>query len=163
MGCGGSKEVTPAVVPDTKPVATAAPAPAAAQAASEQKAAPAAPVKEAPPAVKAEEAPKPSSTSGPKIAIIYYSTYGHVRTMAGAMKKGIEAGGGTATLLQIPETLSAEVLGKMGAPPKSDDPVVEVTALEGYDGFMFGVSGRFGSFPAQFKQFWDSTGGLWQG
>mmetsp|Transcript_17892 Transcript_17892/g.45160 ORF Transcript_17892/g.45160 Transcript_17892/m.45160 type:complete len:202 (+) Transcript_17892:67-672(+) len=100
--------------------------------------------------------------SGPKIAILYYSTYGHIRTMAAAIKKGVEAAGGTATLLQIPETLPAEVLAKMGAPPKSDDPVAEVSQLPEYDGFLFGLSGRFGTFPAQFKVFWDATGGLWQ-
>lgn len=31
--------------------------------------------------------------------------------MAEAIKKGVEAGGGTATLLQIPESLPAEVSG----------------------------------------------------
>lgn len=51
----------------------------------------------------------------------------------------------------------------MGAPPKSDDPVVTPDDLLNYDGIMFGLSGRFGSFPAQFKNFWDSTGGLWAG
>eukprot|EP00284_Hemiselmis_tepida_P014278 CAMPEP_0174928282 /NCGR_PEP_ID=MMETSP1355-20121228/22833_1 /TAXON_ID=464990 /ORGANISM="Hemiselmis tepida, Strain CCMP443" /LENGTH=200 /DNA_ID=CAMNT_0016174435 /DNA_START=81 /DNA_END=683 /DNA_ORIENTATION=- len=101
--------------------------------------------------------------SGPKIAIVYYSMYGHIRTMATAVKKGIEAAGGTATMLQVAETLPAEVLSKMGAPPKSDDPVVDAASLTDYDGIIFGIPGRFGTFPAQFKAFWDSTGGLWQG
>lgn len=35
-----------------------------------------------------------------RVAIIYYSTWGHVATMAQAEKKGIEAAGGTADLFQ---------------------------------------------------------------
>jgi len=97
-----------------------------------------------------------------KIAIIYYSTYGHIRTLAESVKKGLESAGATVDILQLPETLPAEVLTKMGAPPKAADPVVTVSMLPEYDGFLFGLSGRFGQYPAQFKSFWDSTGGLWQ-
>jgi len=46
------------------------------------------------------------------------SMYGHVKTLAEAEKKGIEAAGGSATLFQLPETLPAEVLAKMHAPAK---------------------------------------------
>ena len=96
-----------------------------------------------------------------KIAIVYYSLYGHIRKMAEAVKKGVEDAGHTATLLQLPETLSEEVLAKMHAPPKSDDAVVTLADLEAYDGPIFGLSGRQGQFSAQFKTFWDSTGSLW--
>eukprot|EP00961_Rhodomonas_salina_P123236 1660025-Rhodomonas_salina.1 len=98
----------------------------------------------------------------PKIAIIYYSMYGHIRTMALAIKKGIEAAGCEAVLLQVPETLSDDILGKMSAPPKSEDPIANVAELANYDGFMFGLSGRYGMMPAQVKTFWDATGQLWQ-
>ena len=58
---------------------------------------------------------RPEMTT-PKIAIVYYSMYGHVRTLALAEKKGLESAGCEVTLLKVPETLSDEVLGKMGAP-----------------------------------------------
>lgn len=96
-----------------------------------------------------------------KIAVVYYSMYGHIRKMAEAVKAGVEEAGHQATLLQVPETLPAEVLGKMHAPPKSDDPVVTLADLEAYDGILFGLPGRYGMYPAQFKAFWDSTGSLW--
>lgn len=96
-----------------------------------------------------------------KVAIIYYSMYGHIRKMAEAVKKGVEAAGHEAELLQIPETLSDEVLGKMHAPPKSSDKLARVEDLAAYDGFLFGLPGRYGQFPAQFKTFWDATGSLW--
>ena len=97
----------------------------------------------------------------PKIAIIYYSTYGHIRTLANAVAEGIAAAGGKADIYQIAETLTPDLLAKIGAPPKSDDPVIKVEDLPQYDGFLFGIPTRFGTQSAQWRTFWDSTGGLW--
>ncbi|KAL1635553.1 flavodoxin-like fold protein [Neofusicoccum ribis] len=100
----------------------------------------------------------------PKIAIVYYSMYGHVKTLAEAEKKGIEAAGGSVTLYQVPETLPEEVLTKMHAPPKdtSVETLNDPSVLEQYDAFLFGIPTRYGNFPAQWKAFWDKTGGQWQ-
>ncbi|CDO52100.1 hypothetical protein DV495_003470 [Geotrichum candidum] len=97
----------------------------------------------------------------PKIAIIYYTTWGHVRNIALSVQAGVKAAGGEADLFQIPETLSDEVLEKMHAPAKPEDPIATPETLKGYDGFLFGIPTRFGNFPAQWKAFWDATGGLW--
>ncbi|PHH92479.1 hypothetical protein CDD83_7227 [Cordyceps sp. RAO-2017] len=99
----------------------------------------------------------------PKIAIVYYSMYGHVRTLAEAEKKGVEKAGGRADLFQIPETLPKEALGKLGAPGQAADVTVldNPDVLAEYDGFLLGIPTRFGNFPAQWKTFWDKTGGLW--
>ena len=97
-----------------------------------------------------------------KIAIIYYSLYGHVRTMAEEVKTGAVEAGADCDIYQVSETLSEEILTKMHAPPKSDHPVITADKLTEYDGFIFGVSGRYGSIPAQMKAFFDSTGSLWQ-
>ncbi|KAI9794494.1 MAG: Minor allergen Cla h 7 [Candelina submexicana] len=100
----------------------------------------------------------------PKIAIVFYSMYGHIQKLAEAEKKGIESAGGTADLYQIPETLDNAVLAKMHAPPK--DSTIEVLkdpeTLEKYDAFLFGIPTRYGNFPAQWKAFWDRTGVQWQ-
>jgi NAD(P)H:quinone oxidoreductase type IV len=63
---------------------------------------------------------------------------------------------------RIAETLPQEVLSKMYAPAKSDYPTVEPHDLEAYDAFLFGIPTRYGNFPAQWKTFWDKTGGQWQ-
>lgn len=97
----------------------------------------------------------------PKIAIVYYSTYTHVRQLALEVQKGVEAAGGKADLFQVPETLTPEVLAALHAAPKSQDPIITPEILESYDAFLFGIPTRFGNFPAQWKAFWDSTGGLW--
>jgi NAD(P)H dehydrogenase (quinone) len=49
----------------------------------------------------------------------------------------------------------------MYAPPKSDYPTITPEILKEYDGFMMGIPTRYGNFPAQWKTFWDKTGGLW--
>ncbi|GAD92593.1 minor allergen Alt a 7 [Paecilomyces variotii No. 5] len=97
----------------------------------------------------------------PKIAIVYYSTYGHIVKLAEAEKKGIEAAGGKADIFQIEETLSQEVLTKMHAPGKASYPVVEPQTLLEYDALLFGIPTRYGNFPAQWKTFWDKTGSIW--
>jgi NAD(P)H dehydrogenase (quinone) len=98
----------------------------------------------------------------PKIAIIFYSMYGHIKALAEAEKRGIEQAGGTADLFQIEETLPQEVLEKMYAPAKSTDiPILEPSKLEEYDGFLMGIPTRYGNYPAQFKAFWDKTGKQW--
>ncbi|CDO95535.1 unnamed protein product [Kluyveromyces dobzhanskii CBS 2104] len=96
-----------------------------------------------------------------KVAIIIYSMYGHVAKTAESEKKGIEAAGGEADIYQVPETLSKEVLALMHAPAKPDYPIASPATLTEYDAFLFGVPTRFGNFPAQWKAFWDATGGLW--
>ena len=63
---------------------------------------------------------------------------------------------------QVPETLPEEVLGKMGAPPKTDAPFITPDELAKADGVLFGFPTRFGMMAAQFKAFMDATGGLWK-
>lgn len=97
----------------------------------------------------------------PKIAIVFYSLYGHIQKLAEAEKKGIESAGGQADIFQIAETLPEDILAKMHAPPKSSIPVVEPAKLLEYDGILFGIPTRYGNFPAQWKTFWDATGSIW--
>lgn len=98
----------------------------------------------------------------PKIAIVYYSMYGHIKQLADAELKGVKEAGGDATLLQIAETLPDDVLAKMHAPAKSGDTVLNDPAqLEEFDGILFGIPTRYGNFPAQYKTFWDKSGKQW--
>jgi len=101
--------------------------------------------------------------SKPRIAIIYYSMYGHIGKLAEAQLAGIREAGGEATVLQVPETLTQEVLTKMHAPPKDANvPVVEnVQDLAKYDGFLLGIPTRYGNFPAQWTTLLDRMGQLW--
>jgi len=99
--------------------------------------------------------------SAPKVAIVIYSMYGHVAKLAEAEKAGIESAGGKAEIFQIPETLPQEVLTKMHAPPKPAYEIITPEKLATFDAFLLGIPTRYGNFPAQWKAFWDATGGLW--
>ncbi|CAG8974580.1 hypothetical protein HYALB_00004376 [Hymenoscyphus albidus] len=97
----------------------------------------------------------------PKVAIVFYSMYGHIAQLAEAEKAGLKKAGIDADIYQINETLPEEVLAKMHAPPKKDYPIATNKTLEQYDAFLFGIPTRYGNFPAQWKAFWDTTGGQW--
>jgi len=99
--------------------------------------------------------------SGPKVAIVIYTMYGHVAKLAEAEKAGIEAAGGKVDIYQVAETLPEEVLAKMYAPPKPNYPIITPDELVQYDALLFGISSRYANWPAQFKVFWDATGKLW--
>ncbi len=81
--------------------------------------------------------------------------------MAESVKTGITSAGGNATIYQVPETLPENVLTAIHAPPKPNYPIITVQDLTKFDAIVFGFPTRFGAFPAQFKAFWDGTGGLW--
>jgi len=101
-----------------------------------------------------------------KVLIIFYSTYGHVYQMALAATEGVnEVAGIEAVIRRVPETLSDDILGKMGALDAQKAfahiPEVSLEDLEVADAIIFGFPTRFGMVPAQMKEFLDSTGGLW--
>ena len=101
-----------------------------------------------------------------KALVLFYSTYGHIWKMAEAVAEGVrEAPGCEADLKRIPETLSREVLGKMGALEAQKAfahvPVATVDELPDYDAILFGVPTRYGVAAAQVRAFLDATGKLW--
>lgn len=50
----------------------------------------------------------------------------------------------------------------MHAPPRSSSiPEITPEIMEKYDAFLFAIPTRYGNFPAQWKAFWDRTGGQW--
>lgn len=99
-----------------------------------------------------------------KIYIVYYSMYGHVEALAKRIKEGVDAVDGVEGLLfRVQETLTAEVLEKMRAPPKDEQiPVISASQLPAADAVIFGFPTRYGAMAAQMKAFFDSTGKLWQ-
>jgi NAD(P)H dehydrogenase (quinone) len=101
-----------------------------------------------------------------KVLIVYYSMYGHIFKMAEAVAEGVrQVAGCEAVIKRVPETLSQEVLGMMGAldAQKSMEhvPVVTVDDLSEADAIIFGTPTRFGNMCGQMRQFLDATGGLW--
>ena len=101
-----------------------------------------------------------------KVLIVYYSMYGHVHRLAGAMAEGArEVTGAEVELRRVPETLSEEVLKKMGAfeaqKAFAHIPVCNVDELASAGAIIFGTPTRFGNMCGQMRQFLDATGQLW--
>jgi len=98
-----------------------------------------------------------------KIAIVFYSMYGHIEKLARKIQEGAESEGATVSLFRVPETLPVNVLEMMHAPEKSNDiPVItDAGILRNFDSVIFGTPTRFGTMSAQMKSFMDSTGKLW--
>ncbi|PSK37164.1 NAD(P)H:quinone oxidoreductase, type IV [Candidozyma pseudohaemuli] len=98
-----------------------------------------------------------------KVAIVYYSTYGHVLTLAKSIKKGLESSGKVSQvdILQVPETLSKDILQQLHAPEKPNYPLATPEKVAEYDAILFGYPTRFGNLPAQLVEFFGQTGGLW--
>jgi NAD(P)H dehydrogenase (quinone) len=101
-----------------------------------------------------------------KVLIVYYSMYGHVHRMAEAVMEGVkEVKGADASMYRVPETLSEEVLKKMGALEAKKGfahiPVCSVNDLATADAIIFGTPTRYGNMCGQMRQFLDATGGLW--
>lgn len=102
-----------------------------------------------------------------KVLVVYYSLYGHVHRMAEAVAAGIrEVDGAEAGLRRVPETLTTEILEKMGAIEAqksfSHIPVCTLDELAEADAIIFGTPTRFGNMCGQMRQFLDATGQLWQ-
>ena len=102
-----------------------------------------------------------------KIYVVFYSTYGHVYKLAEAIREGAQSvGGAEVELFQVAETLSDEVLEKMGAKDARQSfahvPVIAPKMLGDADAIIFGTPTRFGNMAAQMRTLLDATGGLWK-
>ncbi|MCT8998509.1 NAD(P)H:quinone oxidoreductase [Chelativorans intermedius] len=96
-----------------------------------------------------------------KILVLYYSSWGHMEQMARAAAEGAREAGAEVTVKRVPELVPEEVARKAGYKLDQEAPVAEPLELADYDGFIFGVSTRYGMMAAQLKNFLDQTGPLW--
>lgn len=101
-----------------------------------------------------------------KVQVIFYSMYGHMWKMAEAVAEGArQIPGAQVDLFQVAETLSADVLAKMGAADAKKAfahiPIANPMRLPEADAIIIGSPTRFGSAAAQMQAFFDATGQLW--
>jgi NAD(P)H dehydrogenase (quinone) len=97
-----------------------------------------------------------------KILVLYYSTYGHIETMAASIAEGARAvEGAEVTIKRVPELMPPDVAKKHGAKLDQTAPIAAPGELADYDAIIFGTPTRFGNMAAQMRNFLDQTGGLW--
>lgn len=97
-----------------------------------------------------------------KVLVLYYSSYGHLETMAGAVADGARSVAGTeVTIKRVPELVPEDVAKKSGFKLDQKAPIATPDELPEYDAIIFGIPTRFGNMAAQMRNFLDQTGALW--
>jgi len=96
-----------------------------------------------------------------KVLVLYYSTYGHIETMAQAMAEGARSAGATVDVKRVPETVPEEIARSAHFKLEQAATVATVAELANYDAIVVGCPTRFGRLPSQMAAFLDQAGGLW--
>ena len=104
--------------------------------------------------------------STPKLAVIYYSTYGTNHQMAEIAAEAAREAGAEVRLLRVPETAPAEVVAGQDAwaaqaEKTADIPEVTHADMEWADGYLFSAPTRYGVVASQLRAFIDTLGPLW--
>lgn len=96
-----------------------------------------------------------------KVLVLYYSSYGHLETVAHAIAEGARAAGAVADVKRVPETAPLDVAQAAHFKLDQSAPVATIADLEAYDAIIVGSGTRFGRISAQLAAFLDQAGGLW--
>ncbi len=101
-----------------------------------------------------------------KTLVLFYSTYGHLWHLAEAVAEGArEVPGNEVSVKRVPETLSPDILAKVGATEAQKAfahvPVATPEELAEYDAILLGSPTRYGNMCGQVQAYLDGTGGLW--
>jgi NAD(P)H dehydrogenase (quinone) len=96
-----------------------------------------------------------------KVLVLYYSSYGHIETMAQAVAEGARKAGATVDIKRVPETAPLEVAKAAHFKLDQAAPVATVAELADYDAVIIGTGTRFGRMSSQMAAFLDQAGGLW--
>ncbi len=96
-----------------------------------------------------------------KVLVLYYSSYGHIETMAQAVAEGARAAGAEAVVKRVPELVPPEVARKAGYKLDQPAPEAEPGELADYDAMILGTPTRYGNMCSQMRNFLDQTGALW--
>jgi NAD(P)H dehydrogenase (quinone) len=96
-----------------------------------------------------------------KVLVLYYSSYGHVETMAYAVAEGARAAGATADVKRVAETVPEAVAKASYFKLDQPAPIATPSDLSNYDAIVVGAPTRFGRMPSAMGSFWEQAGGLW--
>src|SRR5215467_6508691 len=97
----------------------------------------------------------------PKVLVLYYSSYGHIETMAQAVAEGARSIGATVDIKRVPEIVPEHVAKASYFKLDQAAPVAQVDDLANYDAIIVGCPTRFGRVASPMASFLDQTGGLW--
>ena len=96
-----------------------------------------------------------------KILVLYYSSWGHMEQMAKSAAEGAKEAGAAVTIKRVKELVPEDVAKAAYYKLDQEAPIADPLELDQYDGFIFGISTRYGMMTSQLKNFLDQTGPLW--
>jgi NAD(P)H dehydrogenase (quinone) len=96
-----------------------------------------------------------------RVLVLYYSSYGHIETMATAVAEGARSAGASVDIKRVPETAPLEVAKAYGFKLDQKAPIASIDDLANYDAILVGAPTRFGRICSQMASFLDQAGGLW--
>jgi NAD(P)H dehydrogenase (quinone) len=96
-----------------------------------------------------------------KVLVLYYSSYGHLETMAEAIAEGARSTGAEVAVKRVPETAPLEVAQAAHFKLDQKAEIATVDELKNYDAIIVGTGTRFGRMSSQMASFWDQAGGVW--
>ena len=97
-----------------------------------------------------------------KVLVLYYSSYGHIETMANAVAEGAgQVDGVTVDIRRVPETAPPEVVAAAHFKTDQAAPIITLDELATYDAIIMGSGTRYGRVTSQMATFLDTTGPLW--
>jgi len=96
-----------------------------------------------------------------KVLVLYYSSYGHMETMANAVAEGARSAGATVDIKRVPETMPPEAAKAAHFKLDQSAPIATIEELANYDAIVVGSPTRFGRLASQMASFLDQAGGLW--
>ncbi len=97
-----------------------------------------------------------------KVLVLYYSSYGHIETMAKAVAEGARGvTGAEVDIRRVPELVPEAVAKSSHYKTDQDAPIARIEELPNYDAIIVGVGTRYGRMASQMANFLDQTGGLW--
>ncbi|MCA0963133.1 NAD(P)H:quinone oxidoreductase type IV [Salipiger bermudensis] len=104
--------------------------------------------------------------AAPKIAVIFYSTYGTNYQIAQAAADAAKEAGAEVRLLRVRETAPEEVVNgqdawKEAAEKMAHLPIVTPEDMVWADGYFISAPTRFGQSASQLRAFIDTLGGVW--
>jgi NAD(P)H dehydrogenase (quinone) len=96
-----------------------------------------------------------------KVLVLYYSSYGHIETMAYALAEGARGAGATVDVKRVPENVPEAVAKVAHFKLDQPAPIATPDELPNYDAIAVGAPTRFGRMPSAMGSFWERAGQLW--
>ena len=96
-----------------------------------------------------------------RVLVLYYSSYGHIETLATAIAEGAREAGATVDIKRVPDLVPEEIARKAHFKVDQAAPVAKIDDLANYDAIVIGTGTRFGRLSSQMANFLDQAGPLW--